>query len=225
MTGQHFNGGNHSKFLVHLMLSISPIYPIYPVCVCFLALGDLLLMLLRVSLSSPTKCQWCSTLTTCTRSPPSSPTAMNTSLRARRHHTCPRRFWTQRRVRPLPPGLFSLWAFRQTLRPVCVHPQVFPGLLTHRSSLPTTPCLLGRWDPLLTPWAGSCRSKFYSHTHTHTSHTLFIIQSKVSGSQVCMRHQEQRKILEEFVSVYAFMVIGAAPQVSAFVLVFAAWRV
>lgn len=132
-------------------------------------------MFLPVSLSSPTKCQWCSTLTTCTRSLPSSPTAMNTSLQARRRRTCPRRFWTQRRVRHFPPGLFSLLAVRQTLRPVCLHPQVFPGLLTHRSSLPTTPCLLGRWDPLLTPWAGSCRSKFYSQQHTHTHQTLMMV--------------------------------------------------
>lgn len=42
-----------------------------------------------------------------------------------------------------------------------LHLQVFPAHLTHRSSLPTTPCLLERWGPLLTHWAGSCHSKFY----------------------------------------------------------------
>lgn len=98
----------------------------FSVCVYFLKLGDSVLMFSHVSLSSPTKCQWCSTLTTCTRSLPSSPTAMNTSLQARRHHTCPRRFWTQRRVRHFSPGLFSLLAFCQTLRPVCVPPAGIP---------------------------------------------------------------------------------------------------
>lgn len=53
----------------------------------------------HISLSSPTKSRWCSMHTTCTRSPPSSPTATNASLRARRRRTCPRRSSTQRQVR------------------------------------------------------------------------------------------------------------------------------
>lgn len=53
----------------------------------------------HIFLSSPTKSQWCSMHTTCTHSPRSSPTATNTSLRARRRRTCPRRSSTQRQVR------------------------------------------------------------------------------------------------------------------------------
>lgn len=50
------------------------------------------------SFNSPIKCQWCSMPTMSTHWRPSSPTAMNTSPQARRHHTSPQRSSTQRQV-------------------------------------------------------------------------------------------------------------------------------
>lgn len=113
-------------------------------------------------LSSLTKFLWCSMHTTCTRSLPSSPTAMNTSLLARHRHTCPRRSSTQRRVRHIRTAvLSSLRELFSVLTLSGFHLQVFPARLTHRSSRPTTPCLPELWGPLLTLWAGSCHSKFF----------------------------------------------------------------